>query len=138
LRTFHEKHQHGHPPEAGLLTAIKSLLDGSRQTFIIIDALDECPNTGDERRDLCNILEKFHSWAQPNLHLLVTSRKEADLCEALGSFVTLRPISVQDNVKSDISKYVRSKLASDPDLRKWSDEIRTEIEETLVEGAQGM
>jgi hypothetical protein len=139
LRTFHEKHQHGQPPEAGLLAAIESLLDAHRQTFIIIDALDECPNSGGERADLCGILAKFHSWARPNLHLLVTSRKEVDLCEALEPFVTLGPMSIQDNVvKSDIRKYVRSQLASDPWLKKWSGEIQTEIEEALVEGAKGM
>jgi hypothetical protein len=138
LRAFYEKHQHGQPPEAGLLKAIKSLLE-YKQSFIIIDALDECPNSGDERGDLCDILEELHSWAQPNLHLLVTSRKEVDLCDALESLVTLGPISIQGGVvKSDIRKYVRSQLESDSKLKKWSDEIQTEIEETLVEGAQGM
>jgi hypothetical protein len=48
-------------------------------------------------------------------------------------------MSIQDNVvKSDIRKYVRSQLASDPWLKKWSGEIQTEIEEALVEGAKGM
>jgi hypothetical protein len=139
LRTFYDKHQHSQPLEAGLLDAIKSMLLENTQTFIIIDALDECPNIGDDRADLCSILQQLHSWAHPRLHLLVTSRKEVDLCEALESLVTFPPISIQGSVvKSDIRRFVRSQLESDSKLKKWSDEIKEEVEKALIEGAGGI
>ncbi len=139
LRTYYEKHQHGQPLETGLLDVIKSLLEEGNQTFIIIDALDECPSTTSERADLLDLVRRIHSWAQPNLHLLVTSRKEVDIREALESIITLGPISIQaGNIESDIRKYVRSQLESDSKLKKWQGEIRTEIEDSLVKGADGM
>ena len=134
------KHQHGHPPEDELLTAIKSLLDESKQTFIIIDALDECPKNEDEREHLCNILKEIHNWATPNLHVLVTSRKEVDLDTALSPIVTLGPISITDNnvSKSDIRKYVKTRLATDDELVGYPAELKDKVESTLVERAQGM
>lgn len=138
LLSFYKKHLHGQPPTSRVLSAIQSLLNGT-QTFIIIDALDECPNNGDEREDLCAGLEEIHMWANPNLHLLVTSRKEVDLCNTLGHLVTLHPISIQGGiVESDIRKYVTTQLAVDSKLKKWPTEIKEEIERTLVGGAQGM
>lgn len=97
------------------------------------------PKNGNERKYLCNVLKEFHSWAAPNLHVLVTSRKEGDLDTALSPIVTLGPIGITDGVsKSDIRKYVNTQLATDDELREYPTELRDKVERTLVEGAQGM
>jgi len=95
LQTFYDKYQHGEPSERGLLESIQALLIGSH-TYIIIDALDECPNAEEERAGLCNILKELNSWGNERLHVLVTSRKEADLAEALLPIVTQEPIGIQE------------------------------------------
>ncbi len=87
IQAFYEKYQHGVPSERGFMSSIRDLITKS-QTYIIIDALDEFPNTEDERAELCNILKVMHSWKCEWLHILVTSRKVADLRESLLPIVT--------------------------------------------------
>lgn len=55
------------------------------QTYIILDALDECA----DREGLMEVLEKIAGWKLQNLHLLVTSRKERDIERSLDRFVAV-------------------------------------------------
>ncbi|PMD50026.1 uncharacterized protein K444DRAFT_548080, partial [Hyaloscypha bicolor E] len=138
LQTFYDKYQHGEPSERGLLESIQALLIGPH-TYIIIDALDECPNTEEERAGLCNILKELNSWGNERLHVLVTSRKVADLTEALLPIVTQEPIGIQGSVvDTDIRKYVRTQLQTNSKLSKWPTKIQAEIEQTLVKKSGGM
>jgi hypothetical protein len=106
--------------------------------FIVIDALDECPK-GDERGELLRLIGDTKSWSLPNLHLLATSRKEPDIEDELTPLLTSVAIPIQGSeVESDIKLYIASELATDSKLRKWSSDIRAEIENTLAAGANGM
>jgi hypothetical protein len=88
-------------------------------TYIIIDALDECPNTEDEKSDLCSILKEMHAWEAAKLHVLVSSRKEADLTGTLLPLLTQEPISIQGSaVDKDIRKFVQTQLRTDTKLSK--------------------
>jgi hypothetical protein len=136
LQAFHQKHQHGRPPEDGLFTAIEPLLVGP--TFIIADALDECPDKERERKHLCTILGKLHGWAAPNLHILVTSRKEQDLSSALNLLTSSDPISITEEVGADIRKYVNMQLSTNNDLKEYSTETKLKIENVLTKKANGM
>jgi hypothetical protein len=140
VRVLYDNYQHNQPPTDRLLSAIKSLTGGPRHIFIIIDALDECPNGTTERSDLCAALNEIMGWKTTlNLHVLVTSRRETDLVEGLSPLCTINPICIQDEVvKSNVRKFVQAQLSNDSKLKKWSTEIQHEIEETLVEGAKGM
>jgi hypothetical protein len=138
LQTFYDKYQHGEPSERGLLESIQALLIGSH-TYIIIDALDECPNAEEERAELCNILKELNSWGNEKLHVLVTSRKEADLTEALLLIVTQEPIGIQGSaIDTDIRQFVKTQLQTNSKLSKWPTEIQAEIERTLVKKSGGM
>jgi hypothetical protein len=138
IQTFYEEHEHGAPSESGVLNSIRDLITKS-ETYIIIDALDECPNTGDERTELCNILTKMHSWSRERLHILVTSRKETDLLESLLPIVTQESIGIQGSVvDTDIRKFVRTQLQVNSKLSKLSGELQAEIEQALVEKSGGM
>ncbi len=120
------------------MNSIRDLITKS-QTYIIVDALDECPNTEDERAELCNILKAMHSWNCERLHTLVTSRKEVDLMESLLPIVTQEPIGIQGSVvDADIRKFVRTQLQVNSRLSKLSGELRAEIEQTLVKKSGGM
>jgi ankyrin repeat domain-containing protein 50 len=114
------------------------MLESTGQTFIIVDALDECPY-GEERTQLSVVLKEFSTWALPNLHILVTSRKEPDIYKVLALLVTFPPVCIQTKqVDADIRLHVKTQLANDADLKEWSPQIKGEIETTLVEGADGM
>lgn len=120
---------------------LQSVLELSGQTFFVIDALDECPigDENDSRTKILALLTELSEWALPNLHILVTSRKEPDIDKALTPLLNLSSISIQTNqVQPDIHRYIKSQIASDPALNKWPSLINEEIENTLIENAHGM
>lgn len=120
---------------------LQSVLKLSGQTFLVIDALDECP-IGDKHKSRTRVLAlltEISGWALPNLHILVTSRKEPDIDMALAPLVNLSSISIlSSQVQPDIRRYIKSQLDNDLELKKWSSLIKEEIKNTLVENAHGM
>jgi len=71
------------------------------------------------------------------IHLL-TSRPEQDIRDVV-SPPTTKAIPIQGcHVDSDINLYVVSQLAADPKLKKWSPQMKAEIEGTLAKKANGM
>jgi hypothetical protein len=108
------------------------------QSYIILDALDECT----KRDELMDILESIAGWRLKKLHILVTSRQERDIESSLEEFVDKQnTICLQSKlVDKDIHTYIRHRLSDDLKLRKWqkNDDIRQEIETALMKGAHGM
>jgi len=77
-------------------------------------------------------------WGSKSLHLLVTSREERDIKDALESLVTSE-ICIEDAaVNADIQVYIRERLQNDPKLKKWPSPVQIEIEQALMQGARGM
>jgi hypothetical protein len=126
------------PSLYALLDVLQELLFQFPEAYIILDALDECPI----RAELLSILKSIAEWQLDKLHLLVTSRKEADIEIALEYLVeSSNVICLQSKlVDQDILKYVHQRLSADQNLRKWQKDpsIIHEIETVLMNGAQGM
>ena len=138
LLDLYTRHKHEDPPESGLMVAIRSIVEKMGEAYIIIDALDECPNNHGERAKLVTILNEFKGFNLLNLHSLTTSRMEPDL-EDLAQMVTSSPINIQSIVvDKDIELHVRAQLFTDPKLSRWPSTVRQDIETTLVKGACGM
>jgi len=110
--------------------------------YLIIDALDECPNTTKlppPREKVLELVEKLVKLNLPNLHLCVTSRPEVDIRTSLEPLTTKRiPLHEQGGQKKDIEDYVRSVVYSDRNMRRWRDEDKKLVIETLTEKADGM
>ena len=108
------------------------------QSYIVLDALDECT----DRAELMDILERIAGWKLEESHLLVTSRKERDIEISLERSVDdQNTICLQSKlVDKDILIYVRQRLSDDKSLSKWQKDpnIRYEIETALTKGACGM
>ena len=102
--------------------------------FPVLDALDECT----DRSTLLKGIRDIPSWALPSIHILATSRKETDIEDYLIKLVTCQVCLEESVVDSDIRSFVQNQIEQDPQLLKWSPEIRDEIETTLLEGANGM
>lgn len=114
--------------------ALRDILEGSPETFIILDALDECV----DRPELLNLIQECVDWKIGSLHVLVTSRKERDIETALGPLCTGQ-ISVHDaQGNHDIELYIDERLKSDLKLKLWPVKIREEINEKLKKDAHGM
>ncbi|KAH9203390.1 hypothetical protein DL95DRAFT_399380, partial [Leptodontidium sp. 2 PMI_412] len=72
------------PTQDALEVTLQQMLDEFGETFIILDALDECR----EREELLILLKTLTSWGTGKLHLLATSRRERDIEETLEPLTT--------------------------------------------------
>jgi hypothetical protein len=110
--------------------------------YLIIDALDECPNTTKlppPREKVLEFIEKLVKLNHPNLRLCITSRPEVDIRASLEP-LAFKCIALHDQSgqKKDIEDYVRSVVYSDRNMRRWRDEDKTLVVETLTKKADGM
>ena len=125
------------PSSNMLKNTLKELVQRFVDAFVILDALDECK----ERRRLMPNLEEMAAWKISSLHMLVTSRKERDIEDSLSTITDdEQRICIQSAlVEGDIRNYVRSRIRTDRNLKKWQKpEVQTEIETVLMEKAGGM
>jgi ankyrin repeat domain-containing protein 50 len=122
------------PTIRGLATTVRSMIDAFENCYIIINALDECP----EREDLLAWIDEILSWNSSKIHLLVTSRELPDIEESLADSVSDHISLSGKEVDDDIRLHIQHQLMNDARLRKWPEDVRGEIEMTLVEGANGM
>jgi len=110
--------------------------------YIIVDALDECPNISGRptpRAVLLNLLEGLVGLRVPNLHICVTSRPEVDI-KFVFEPLAYNAVSLHDEngQKKDISDYVKTAVYSDRKMRKWRDGEKKLIVEELSNNADGM
>jgi hypothetical protein len=132
------------PNDDALIQCLKDMLalPDQNPVYIIIDALDECPNTTgmpSPREQVLGLLKELVELSLPNLHLCVTSRPEIDIRYALEPLTTRRvSLHEQSGQKNDIIDYVRSVVYSDSRMRRWRDEDKNLVIETLSEKADGM
>jgi hypothetical protein len=132
-------------PDCGALTrCIKDMLSlpGQGPIYIVIDALDECPDTSgtpSAREDVLEFIEELIAQNLPNVHLCVASRPEIDIQNALDP---LQPLKVslhdEDGQKNDIIEYIKSVVYSDRKMRSWRKEDKLLVIDMLSRGADGM
>ena len=132
------------PTDDVLIQNLKEALTFSNHSpiYIIMDAIDECPNTFGlprPRKLVLDLVKELVGLSLPNLHLCVTSRPEIDIRTALEP-LTSRQVSLHDQTgqKKDIFDYVRSVVRSDARMGKWRDEDQNMVIETLSDRADGM
>jgi hypothetical protein len=117
-------------------------LPGEGPTYIIVDALDECPNLlgmPSAREEVLELIEELINLKLPNLHLCVASRPEMDIRVVLEPLTPLE-ISLHDEIgqREDIIEYIKSVVRSDRSMRRWKEEDRQLVINTLSDRADGM
>jgi hypothetical protein len=117
-------------------------LPGQGQIYIIVDALDECPNfpgMPSAREEVLELIEELVGLKLPNVHLCVASRPEMDIRMALESLTSLK-ISLHDEngQKEDILNYIKSVVHSDRNMRRWREEDQNLVIDTLSQNVNGM
>jgi hypothetical protein len=110
--------------------------------YLIVDGLDECPNnTGlpTAREEVLVLVKDLVDLHLPNLHVCVTSRPEIDIQTTFEPLTSLRvSLHNQTGQKKDITDYITSVVHSDLKMRRWREEDRKLVIETLSERADGM
>ena len=117
-------------------------LPGQGPIYIIIDAVDECPNisgTPSAREEVLDLIEELVDLKLSNLYLCVASRPEIDIRQVLEPLTSLQ-ISLHDESgqKEDIIAYIKSVVRSDRRMRKWRDDDQNLVIDALSQKADGM
>jgi len=127
-----------------LLECLKSILalQGQAPVYIVVDALDECPNSSGlrtQRQEVLEILKELIKLKFACLHLCVTSRPEIDIRRA---FDPLNPYNVllheQDGQIKDVAEYVKSVVGSDATMQDWPPKVKELVIDTLTKKGGGM
>ena len=134
------------PGDVALAGCLKYMLELPEQLpiFLIVDALDECPNTAgtpSAREEVLNFLEDLVGSKHSNLFICVTSRPEQDIQIVLNPLTSAsHQVSLHEEggQREDIKSYVRSFVHKDRTMRRWREEDRNLVISTLIERAGGM
>jgi len=119
-------------------------LQGQCPIYIIVDALDECPDSPgmpSAREEVLQLVEELvrSRPKHPNLRLCVASRPEIDIRNALGP---LKPLEIslhdEDGHNKDIFKFIESVVYSDRKMQSWREDDKRLVVATLSEKAGGM
>ena len=146
LSDLYSTHDEGkkQPSDSALAECLKKMLrlPDKRPTYLIIDALDESPNTSgiESPRDrVLHLMKGLVELRLPNLHICVTSRPEIDIRDVLEPLTSCR-ISLHDQTgqKEDIEDYVKSVVYSSSNMRRWRLKDKELVIEVLSERADGM
>ncbi|KAI0035559.1 hypothetical protein K488DRAFT_68355 [Vararia minispora EC-137] len=147
LTEFHSKHSQtvGHPDEDTLTLCLRYLLLESPNVCIVLDALDEWPDSVDEEprhRILLPLLLELRGLGTRGVRLLLTSRPEQDIRELMVPIVPhqLALHEAKPQVEA-IRRFIRSELSKDShvtDYRNWSIALKEEVAEELALKADGM
>ena len=146
LSRLYSAHDRGvlNPSDRAMIDCLKEMLslEVEGPTYIIMDALDECPITStipSPREEVLELVEELVGLHLPNVHICVTSRPEHDIQAVIGH-LTPHPVSLHDETgqQLDIATYVTSFVQSDRRMRRWREEDKDLVIKTLSEKADGM
>ena len=146
LSALYSEHDAGskQPTDEELRESFKNMLAVPDQApiYIIIDAIDECPNstgTPSPREKVLRLVEWLLELHCSNLWVSVTSRPEPDIAVVLEP-LTSRTISLHNEMgqEEDIRNYIQWFVNSDPKARKWRKQDKELVIEKLSERADGM
>ena len=149
LSRLHLEHSYGpnglrNPDIHTLKKCVSDMLSlpGQAPTYIIVDAVDECPNfpgMPSARGEVLDLIEEFINLKLPNVHFCVASRPETDIRMVLEPLTSLK-ISLHDEIgqKEDIIAYIKSIVRSDWSMRRWKEEDKKLVIDTLSDRVDGM
>jgi hypothetical protein len=146
LHRIYVTHDNGahKPTDDVLIQCLKETLtlSNDRPTYIIMDALDECPNSfgmPSSREVVLDLVKELVDLSLSNIHICITSRPEIDIRTVLEPLTTRR-VSLHDETgqQKDIVEYISSVVRSDGRMGKWREEDQKLVIETLSEKADGM
>jgi hypothetical protein len=116
-----------------LLASIRSC----SKVYLLVDALDECPEDNETRQSVLARIERLTQDAS-NLKIFATSR-ELDSIRKSMEALAAEPLRVITRaVDADIQAYLSTELSRDRNLCELSPEMRVLIESTIASQADGM
>ncbi|KAJ5757468.1 uncharacterized protein N7511_006162 [Penicillium nucicola] len=124
------------PSTKALLETLRNFFERFQDSYIVLDALDECPQDT-TRDDVLRVIQEIRDWRLPGVHLLVTSRDQLDIRRSLNPNQNCDIPIKSPGIEKDISDFISYQLATDTKLQRWK--VRhTEIQKRLTQDAQGV
>jgi hypothetical protein len=146
LSKFYSEHDKGSrpPSDDALAGCLKDLLKLPElaPVYLIVDALDECPNPSvvrSPRAKVLSLIEELVKTQIQNLRVCVTSRLELDIKDVLHP-LNFRSVSLHDEggQKRDIEDYIKSVINTRPKKGRWKEEHRKLAIDVIIEKSNGM
>ena len=119
-------------------------IPGQIPIYLIIDALDECPNTTgtpSAREKVLNFVRDLLQPGHSNLFVCITSRPEQDISATLNPLTSPKSrvsLHEEGGQRQDIDSYVRSFVQTDVSMRRWRAEDKGLVVSVLSKRAAGM
>ena len=135
LYKFHQG-PNTHPTLDELMSVLDEILSHlDCKVFLIIDGLDECPESGQNqnRRVVLNYVKRILEKRYVSLRIFITSRQEPDIESGLDDILNSpvgAGIAADYLVGPDIDMYVGSKITEK--FYRFSEDIQTSIRDTLT------
>jgi NACHT domain-containing protein len=132
------------PNDRDLTRCLKDmlLLPTQDSVYLIIDALDECPNNSgmpSSREEVLDLVQDLVDLHLPRVHICVTSRPEIDIRTTLEPLTSLCvSLHDQSGQTKDIENYVSSVVYSDKKIQRWREEDKSLVIKILSQRADGM
>ncbi|KAI9435531.1 ankyrin repeat-containing domain protein [Lactarius indigo] len=134
------------PSDSVMTRCLKDMLRVPTQSpiYIILDALDECPNSSgipSPREQVLCLVKELVDLRLPYLRICVTSRPEFDIQATLGPLALHRvSLHEESGQKTDIINYVHAVVYSESEtmMKKWREDDKKIVAETLSAKADGM
>jgi NACHT domain-containing protein len=146
VSSFYLEHAMGSrfPGDGALVRCLKDLLFLPRQApvYLIVDALDECPNTPairSPRAKILTLMEELIESQIPSLHICVTSRPEIDIRDVLDPLL-FGTVSLHDEggQKKDIEEYIKSVIHTHRKNKRWRAKHKQLVVDAVTEKSNGM
>ena len=146
LSRLYSSHDRGvrKPSDRSMIECLKEMftLEAQGPTYIILDAIDECPITStipSPREEVLDFVDEIVGLHLPNVHICATSRPEHDI-QAVFKHLTLNAVSLHDESgqQQDIADYVASFVRSNRNMQRWRAEDKDLVIKVLSEKADGM
>ncbi|KAH9035977.1 hypothetical protein EDB84DRAFT_1203547 [Lactarius hengduanensis] len=132
------------PSDRDLMHCLREMLTLPDQgsVYLIMDALDECPNTSgipSAREQVLNLVKELVGLRLPSLRICVSSRPEVDI---QFEHLSLCSVSLHNEIgqEKDIVEYIKSVVHSPSNtiMKRWRDEEKDMVVQTLSERADGI
>ncbi|KAH0557143.1 hypothetical protein GP486_005066 [Trichoglossum hirsutum] len=144
FRELYNQYQPSSEPKIEDLKAtLLSVLAESKKTYIVIDALDECPRPEDRENTIEFFMDLLQD-ARSSTHILITSRQEKDIEDTVREAsekngIYLRRVPIKNSrVNADIRRHLQTRMTTDSRFRRWPDKIKEDVTEQLAEKAEGV
>ncbi|KAI3320295.1 hypothetical protein HD806DRAFT_240260 [Xylariaceae sp. AK1471] len=141
-KVFHklfEKYSHSQfPLDEDVNATLAGLLSESKHTYIIVDAVDECPNQVDQTT-IIKFLEGLCKSSHGGTHVLVTSRRELNIESSITEMEIDKSIVLMEaeKVNTDIKSYLLDSLGRQP-WKSWPARLKKKVAKTLTSKADGV